>query len=112
MQFARLNAVANRRWLMAHVDSFAGVIFDYGGVLALHQTEDDAQNLASLAGIAGPLLGKLYWEARIVYDRGDVSGVEYWRAIGQRAGKPLANETIAQIIDYDCCSWMKFSREM
>jgi putative hydrolase of the HAD superfamily len=97
---------------MAHVDRFAGVIFDYGGVLASHQTEDDKRRLANLAGVPAPLFGELYWADRARYDRGDISAVEYWHEIGQKTGKPLTDKTIAQMVDCDSRSWMKFNREM
>lgn len=97
---------------MAHVDRFTGVIFDYGGVLAKHQTVEDARHVAALAGIPALLLGELYWADRLRYDRGDISAVEYWDQIGEKAGKPLTDKAIAQIIDSDCRSWMKFNREM
>jgi len=102
----------NRGWLMAHVDRFAGVIFDYGGVLASHQTEEDKRRLATLVGVSEPLFSELYWADRAGYDRGDVSATEYWHEIGQKAGKPLTDETITKIVDCDSRSWMRFNREM
>jgi len=97
---------------MAHVDRFAGVIFDYGGVLASHQTEEDKRRMTKLAGLPEPQFGELYWADRARYDRGDISALEYWHEIGQRAGKPLTDGKIAQIVDCDSRSWMKFNREM
>jgi putative hydrolase of the HAD superfamily len=97
---------------MAHVDRFAGVIFDYGGVLASHQTEDDKRRLAKLAGVPSERFAELYWADRARYDRGDISAVEYWHEIGRQAGKLPTDEGITRIIDCDCRSWMRFNREM
>ena len=40
---------------MALVSSFEGFIFDYGGVLALHQTESDQARMAKVAGMPARL---------------------------------------------------------
>ncbi len=38
---------------MALVSSFDSIIFDYGGVLVSHQTEDDQATMAQSLGVAG-----------------------------------------------------------
>ncbi len=97
---------------MALVDGFGGVIFDYGGVLASHQTEEDAALLARTAGIEIAQFHELYWSDRLAYDRGDVTGVDYWRRIGQQGGNALDDITIRKLIDLDARSWMNFVRPM
>jgi putative hydrolase of the HAD superfamily len=97
---------------MALVDRFAGVIFDYGGVLAAHQTEDDAEHLAKTAGIDSGRFQELYWSHRLDYDRGDVTGPNYWRRIGSLAGCILDDATIQALIDLDSRSWMNFMQPM
>ncbi len=97
---------------MALVDRFAGVIFDYGGVLASHQTEEDAARLAETAGIDAARFHELYWGDRHAYDRGDVSGTSYWMRIGQLGGHVLDDATIQMLIGLDSRSWMHFFKEM
>lgn len=97
---------------MALVDRYRGVIFDYGGVLVAHQTEEESREMAELTGIPAAVFGELYWADRAGYDRGDVSGVDYWREIGRRAGKALAEPTITEVIAIDARSWMHFYPEM
>lgn len=93
---------------MALVDRFAGVIFDYGGVLAHHQTEEDAAYLAKTAGVDPARFLELYWADRLAYDRGDVTGPDYWRRLGEAGGQTLDDETIQALIAYDARSWMNF----
>jgi putative hydrolase of the HAD superfamily len=97
---------------MALVDRFAGVIFDYGGVLVSHQTKDDVEQLAGIAGIDAARLNELYWADRLGYDKGDVLGVDYWAHIGRLARHPLDGAAIHNLIDFDSRSWMKFHRDM
>lgn len=93
---------------MGLVNGFAGVIFDYGGVLVAHQSKDDVDQLAGIAGIPVDLFDQLYWADRAAYDRGDIEGVEYWRHLGQEAGKNLDEATIHSLIGHDSAAWMKF----
>lgn len=97
---------------MALVDRFAGVIFDYGGVLASHQTEAEAAQMAGMAEIDPVRFQELYWGDRHAYDRGDFSGLDYWRQIGRLGGNALTDETIRQLMELDARSWMKFMPPM
>jgi len=93
---------------MGLVNGIAGVIFDYGGVLVAHQSQDDVDQLAGIAGLPVELFNRLYWADRAAYDRGDVEGVEYWRSLGKQAGKDLDDATIHSLIGHDSAAWMKF----
>jgi putative hydrolase of the HAD superfamily len=97
---------------MALVDRFAGVIFDYGGVLASHQTDEDANHLAQLAGVDPVHFQELYWGERLAYDRGDLTGPDYWRRLAKLAGRTMDDETIQSLIALDARSWMHFMRPM
>jgi len=93
---------------MALVNSYAAVIFDYGGVLARHQDPADQARLAELAGAPTEEFTELYWSKRPDYDRGLVSGPEYWQSIGQLFGHKLSRSAINRLIEYDNESWMHF----
>jgi putative hydrolase of the HAD superfamily len=97
---------------MALANSYDGYIFDYGGVLVHHQTDTDQARLAQLAAISQERFSELYWSTRLDYDKGLVTGVEYWQNIGQGAGQSLAPELIDQLIELDNESWMHFDEAM
>jgi putative hydrolase of the HAD superfamily len=98
---------------MALVDAFDGIIFDYGGVLVGDQTPDDVARMAAASGLTEKQLGTLYWDNRLAYDRGDVSGSEYWQDIARRGqAGPLTDAQVAQLIEIDNASWMRFDPEM
>jgi len=97
---------------MALVSRYQGFMFDYGGVLAYHQTEADQARMAALAGIAPSLFTQLYWSERENYDKDLVSAVEYWGKIGQSAGTTLSLESIQELTELDNSSWMQFDSVM
>lgn len=97
---------------MAIVSDFDGFIFDYGGVLVFHQTEEDHAKMAEIAKIPQDKFSKLYWADREEYDRGTVSGTGYWENIAQGAGVTLDAAQVQALTDYDSESWMKYDSVM
>ncbi|MGH9584620.1 MAG: HAD family hydrolase [Bryobacteraceae bacterium] len=97
---------------MAPINSLAGYIFDYGGVLVGHQTDADQERLASLAGIPKDRFFELYWTRRLDYDRGDLSRIEYWQALASSAGTWFGERTIDELAEADARSWMRFDPAM
>jgi putative hydrolase of the HAD superfamily len=97
---------------MALADSYDGYIFDYGGVLAHHQSDADQARLAGIAAIPPEHFFNLYWDTRLDYDKGSVTAAEYWSNIGRGAGKTLSDAVIEQIVDADNQSWMQFDQAM
>jgi putative hydrolase of the HAD superfamily len=97
---------------MARVNSYDGYIFDYGGVLAHHQTDADQAGMAAIAGIPQEKFSSLYWDTRLDYDKGSVTAAEYWQNIARGANKTLTAAAIEQIVDADNRSWMHFDQVM
>jgi putative hydrolase of the HAD superfamily len=97
---------------MEPVEHYAGIIFDYGGVLVSHQTEEDARHLSQIAGLAPDLFFRLYWSDRGDYDKGLMTGDDYWNRIAERAGTSFSPDQILQLIDTDNQSWTHFDTQM
>ena len=112
MQYVRFAAARNLRLLMALVDRFSGVIFDYGGVLVGHQTEQDRIRLAEIAGVPVDVFDSAYWPDRGVYDKGLVTAEDYWNDIAKKAGTQFTGEQMLHLIDYDNHAWMRFDEQM
>jgi putative hydrolase of the HAD superfamily len=93
---------------MPLVSNYNGFIFDYGGVLVHHQTDEDREQMARAAGIEKVRFSELYWADRAEYDRDTVSGVEYWQQLAHAAGKTFNDRVIEELIEMDSESWMKF----
>jgi len=97
---------------MAIVSEFDGFIFDYGGVLAFQQTEEDEAAMAAILNVPRERFAELYWADREEYDKGAVSGNEYWENVGRAAGVKLNASQIQDLTDRDSESWMKYDAVM
>ena len=81
------------------------LVVDYGEVLS---KAPDPASFAEMAGLAGVELGRFtdaYWRLRSAYDRGELSGPAYWRAVGKRGGAGIGAELAAELIDRDIVLW-------
>ncbi|HEX7359571.1 MAG TPA: HAD family phosphatase [Bryobacteraceae bacterium] len=97
---------------MPSVNSFAGYIFDYGGVLVGSQSEPDQEHLAALAGIPKERFFEFYWKHRLAYDRGDLMRAEYWQTLAAGAGTSFCERVIDELAEADVQSWMSFVAPM
>src|SRR4051794_36003036 len=97
---------------MALVDQYAGVIYDYGGVLVFHQTRQDIENLAIVGGLPADVFEKFYWTDRCAYDKGLITAEDYWNDLAKRAETSFSPEQIEGLIDGDVQSWVNFDPVM
>src|ERR1700744_5374478 len=97
---------------MAFLDSYDGVIFDYGGVLVHHQTSAEQQQMSDATGVPLEILSELYWTTRLDYDEGLVTGAEYWQRIAQGVGTLFQPDVIERLIEIDNSSWMNYDETM
>jgi putative hydrolase of the HAD superfamily len=98
---------------MALVSSYDGFIFDYGGVLAGHQTGEDQARLAQIAGVPKERMCEEYWAERLDYDKGVIEAAEYWQSVARRAGGGvLQTQQIEDLVETDALSWMHFDEVM
>jgi putative hydrolase of the HAD superfamily len=68
-----------------------GVIFDYGGVLCFHPTEDQIARAAAKCGLEPREFVKALWKNRTAYDAGQ-DPHEYWREVARIAGRRIECE--------------------
>jgi putative hydrolase of the HAD superfamily len=97
---------------MALVDQYPGVIFDYGGVLVSHQTRQDIEKMASVARLPADVFEKYYWTDRCAYDKGLITAEDYWNDLAKRAQTSVSPEQIADLIEGDVESWIRFDPVM
>jgi putative hydrolase of the HAD superfamily len=97
---------------MALVDRYAGVIFDYGGVLAFHQTSTDVKRLADLAEMPLDVFEPLYWSDRGGYDKGLITAEDYWGDMARGVNRSFSPAQILRLIEADTISWTHFDSAM
>jgi putative hydrolase of the HAD superfamily len=65
-----------------------------------------------LTGAQAALFAEAYWRYRPDYDRGRVSGEEYWRRVGGDLGVELSPERIGELVREDAMSWVRLNERM
>lgn len=86
------------------------VVFDYGEVISRtpHASRDA---LVELTGVPADELFPVYQELRHDLDRGDLSVVAYWRAIGERVGRSWSITDIHRFWAVDFTGWFEVEPE-
>jgi putative hydrolase of the HAD superfamily len=82
-----------------------GVVFDFGKVISFPPEDGVLRRMAALAGMELGKFESLLWPNRTEYDRGTVSGVEYYRTFLAKGGVFPDDETLKKIHSIDLESW-------
>lgn len=88
------------------------VVFDYGMVLSGLPDPAAHAEMRRITGLSYESLEALYWVDRHAYDRGDLTGLDYWRKLAADAGLDLSPESIAELNGWDARMWTTFNPEM
>ncbi len=78
------------------------VVFDYGGVISNRQREDMIPVLAEKVNLEEEVFTREYFSNRFEYDRGVLSGADYWRKLDSS----LSDEAVWELIELDARSWL------
>lgn len=101
------------RYIAGMADSkLEAVIFDYGGVLSLPQTEQHRRRMVGLSGLPGELFWAEYRRRRPAYDRGAIDGKTYWSQILAAGGGRADGRTITALVREDGESWSRINPGM
>lgn len=63
------------------------VLFDYGQVLSQGPNAAAWERMRATTGGSAEIFHQAYWTPRHDYDRGTLSGTEYWTVVGRKAGR-------------------------
>lgn len=85
------------------------IIFDYGNVISLPQEGNSMDTLASIATLDRTTMEKIVWEHRDPYDRGRMSGKEYYRTMLATVGVELEPAALDQLVRADLESWARLN---
>jgi putative hydrolase of the HAD superfamily len=82
------------------------VVFDYGMVLTGPPDPAAHAALVRITGLAPARLDEIYWAHRLDYDRGVLTGEEFWRNFAADAGLPLSQAQLDELNHWDVRMWM------
>jgi putative hydrolase of the HAD superfamily len=88
------------------------VVFDYGMVLSGPPYLQAHEELKRITGLSQEAFESLYWTDRHAYDRGDLTGLEFWRKFVSDAGLGLSDSKVAELNDWDARMWTTVNQEM
>ncbi|QHN03534.1 HAD family phosphatase [Granulicella sp. WH15] len=88
------------------------VLFDYGMVLSGPPDPAAWTQMQAITGFDEATLDHAYWAPRHAYDRGDLTGQQYWQTVGQAGGTTLSPEQLTALIDADTALWTRTNDPM
>lgn len=88
------------------------ILFDFGMVLSAPPDPAAWQRIRQITGFGEKTLQHGYWKFRHAYDRGELTGVNYWRQVGESGGSSFTSEQVNQLIDADTDLWTELNLPM
>ena len=81
------------------------VAFDYGMVLSGPPDPAAHAHLERITGLDAEALERYYWVDRHDYDRGELTGLGFWRKLAEDAGLNLNDKAIDELNAWDARMW-------
>ena len=88
------------------------VLFDYGLVLSGPPDPTAWAAMQSILQAKDPAFHEAYWRPRHDYDRGTLSGPDYWHQVAAELGHPLTAPELDQLLDADITLWTQPNQPM
>jgi putative hydrolase of the HAD superfamily len=82
------------------------VVFDYGEVLSMSQSEHDKLGMLGTAGAEAEPFWAAYWKHRDDLDHGTVSIPDYWARVGAELGLEFGPAQVQRLWAIDFRSWI------
>ena len=92
--------------------SLRAVAFDYGMVLSGPPLPSAHDQLKTITGLPHEEFERYYWADRHAYDRGEMTGLEFWQKIAQDAQLTLTPDQIEDLNLWDGRLWTTTNPEM
>jgi len=99
--------VAHATFSAIQTSSVKAVLFDYGQVLTLTPDPQAWLMMQRTLGITASQLDVAYWAPRTDYDRGTLSGADYWHAAAKLCERVLSSADLAALIAADTSLWTR-----
>jgi putative hydrolase of the HAD superfamily len=82
------------------------IVFDYGEVLSMSQSDTDKQGIVATAGVADDAFWPAYWRHRDDLDHGTVTVADYWARVGSDLGLEFGPADVQRLWALDFRSWI------
>ncbi len=87
------------------------VLFDMFGVVAMPQSPSVRAAMVEYSGHGKDAFWAAYWAPRQDYDRGDLDGPAYWKAVGGLLGEPFGPGQVERLLALDLDSWSRVDED-
>lgn len=87
------------------------VLFDMFGVVAMDQSPTVRAAMVEYSGHGHDAFWAAYWAPRQDYDRGDLDGPAYWKAVGGLLGEPFGPGQVERLLSLDLDSWSRLNED-
>ncbi|MCX2749854.1 HAD-IA family hydrolase [Arthrobacter sp. MI7-26] len=88
------------------------LIFDLFGVIAKDQNQEGREALLATGAVSEEEFWAAYWNQRPPYDRGEVTGTQYWTDVSGQLATSFDPDRIRQLIEHDIASWSLVDDQM
>src|SRR4051794_27297671 len=88
------------------------VLFDYGKVLSGPEKVESWNGMRDLLGLSEDEFHEMYWKYRDDYDRGMLSGTEYWSNIARDVAFTLQTSSLDELKKLDVEMWTELNPPM
>jgi putative hydrolase of the HAD superfamily len=88
------------------------VIFDFGGVLCFHPTDQQIRSAADACGMSTADFLTFFWANRRAYDAGDIGPEQYWQEIASKARRRFDPGLIEEMILREIDFWTRYDQRM
>ena len=82
------------------------IIFDYGNVLSLPQSQAEADALAASLETSSRRFHEVYWRFRRAYDEAALGPDAYWREVARALSRDLTSPLLEKLLHLDARSWI------
>ncbi len=90
----------------------SAVIFDFGGVLCFHPTEERFDRIAAMFKLSTLELLEVFWAHRLDYDAGKLDSRAYWSFVTEAAGAKLDEAQLPDLIRHEVELWNHFDERI
>jgi putative hydrolase of the HAD superfamily len=98
--------------MASFMNSIEAVLFDYGMVLSAPPDPMAWQRMRAVSGFDEETLHRGYWAPRHPYDRGDLTGLEYWQQVAAAGETSFTSQQLTELMAADVDLWTRLNAPM